>query len=102
LVSARTNEEEGNFKNTTLFNVQGNVLKTFEFDDAIQDVQTTKDSDIWVSYFDENMDSGLRCYDKEGVQTFDYADFVIQTGRKVPFIDDCYALNVTSESTNIY
>lgn len=59
MVSARTDEEEGNFKNATLFNVQGNVLKTFEFDDAIQDVQTTKDSDIWVSYFDENMDSGL-------------------------------------------
>lgn len=48
------------------------------------------------------MDSGLRCYDKEGVQTFDYADFVIGTGRKVPFIEDCYALNVTSKSTNIY
>jgi hypothetical protein len=102
LVSARTDEEEGDLRNATLFDVQGNVLKTFGFDDAIQDVQTTKDSDIWVSYFDENMESGLRCYDKEGVQTFDYADFVIETGRKVPFIDDCYALNVTSESTNVY
>ncbi|MBT2738493.1 hypothetical protein [Bacillus sp. ISL-7] len=102
LVSARTDEEEGYLRNGTLFDVHGNVLKKFEFDDAIQDVQTTKDSDIWVSYFDENMDSGLRCYDKEGVKTFDYTDFVRQTGRKVPFIDDCYALNVTSEGTNIY
>lgn len=102
LVSARTDEEEGYLRNATLFDVQGNLLKRFEFDDAIQDVQTTKDSDIWVSYFDESMISGLRCFDKEGVQTFDYADFVFQTGRKVPFIDDCYALNVTSESTNIY
>ena len=102
LVSARTDEEDGYLRNATLFDVIGNVLKKFEFDNAIQDVQTTKDSDIWVSYFDENMDSGLRCYDKEGVQTFDYADFVMQTGRRLPFIDDCYALNVTSESTNIY
>jgi hypothetical protein len=102
LVSARTDEEEGYLRNATLFDVHGNVLKTFEFDDAIQDVQTTKDSAIWVSYFDENMGSGLRCYDKQGLKTFDYADFVFQTGRKVPFIDDCYALNVTSEGTHIY
>ncbi|MDQ6596404.1 hypothetical protein E2K98_30010 [Bacillus salipaludis] len=102
MVSARTDEEEGYLRNATLFDIQGNVLKTFSFDDAIQDVQTTKNSDIWVSYFDENMDSGLRCFDKEGLQTFNYHDFVIQTGRKVPFIDDCYALNVTSESTIIY
>ncbi|TDK61752.1 hypothetical protein E2K98_12750 [Bacillus salipaludis] len=102
LVSARTDEEEGYLRNATLFDVQGNILKTFTFDDAIQDVQTTKNSEIWVSYFDENMDSGLRCFDKDGLQTFDYIDFVIQTGRKIPFIDDCYALNVTSESANIY
>ncbi|SMQ77864.1 hypothetical protein SAMN05444673_3111 [Bacillus sp. OV166] len=102
LVSARTDKEERYIRNGTLFDVHGNVLKTFEFDDAIQDLQTTKDSDIWVSYFDENMDSGLRCYDNEGVRTFDYVDFVIQTGRKVPFISDCYALNVTSKDTNIY
>ena len=102
LVSARTDREDGYLKNATLFDVQGNVLKKFEFDDAIQDVQTTKESELWVSYFDENMDSGLRCYDKEGVLIFDYADFVIQTGRKIPFIADCYALNVTSEGTIIY
>ncbi|MBT2699178.1 hypothetical protein J7E79_17480 [Bacillus sp. ISL-40] len=102
LVSARTDREDGYLRNATLFDVQGNVLKKFEFDDAIQDVQTTKESEIWVSYFDENMDSGLRCYDKEGVLIFDYADFVIQTGRKIPFIADCYALNVTSEDTIIY
>ena len=102
LVSARTDDEEDNIRNATIFDVQGNTLNTFSFGDAIQDVQTTKNSDIWVSYFDENMDSGLNSFNNQGLQTFNYIDFVKQTGNKVPFIADCYALNVTSESTNIY
>lgn len=102
LVSARTDWDAGGERNATLFDVQGSVLSTYEFDDAIQDVQTTKDSRIWVSYFDECMGSRLRCFDKQGTETFNYYDFVIQTGGKVPDIDDCYALNVTSEDTHIY
>lgn len=102
LVSARTDDEDDYIRNATIFDVQGNTLNTFSFGDAIQDVQTTKNSDIWVSYFDENMDSGLNSFNNQGLQTFNYIDFVKQTGNKVPFIADCYALNVTSESTNIY
>ncbi len=74
-------------------------METFSFGDAIEDVQTTKNSDIWVSYFDENMDYGLRCFDTQGLQTFNYIDFVKQSNNEVPFIADCYALNVTSNET---
>jgi hypothetical protein len=102
LVSARTDDEEGYTKNASVFDVQGNLLTRFSLDDAIQDVQTTKNGDIWVSYFDENMGSGLRCFDENGQQTFNYLDLVKQSDKKVPYIADCYALNVAPESTNIY
>lgn len=102
LVNARIDEEEGYTENATLYNINGNVLNTFSLDDAIQDVQTTMNGDIWVSYFDENMDSGLCCFNSNGNKIFDYKELVRKTGRKIPFILDCYALNVTSDSTYVY
>jgi hypothetical protein len=101
LVSARMDDDEDYINNATLYDVEGNVLNTFSFDDAISDVQTTKNSEIWVSYFDENMGSGLNCFNNEGVRTFSYTDFVFQN-RDVPFIDDCYALNVSQDHINLY
>jgi hypothetical protein len=100
-VSARTDDEEDYIENATLYDLKGNVLNTFSFGDAIQDVQTTKNSEIWVSYFDENMGSGLSCFNNEGVQTFSFLNFALQK-KDVPFIDDCYALNVSEDHINLY
>lgn len=99
LVSSRIDDDEDSINNATIYDVQGNILDTFSFGDAIEDVQTTKSNHIWVSYFDENMDSGLSCFNNQGVQTFNYIDFVKQSNNEVPYIADCYALNVTSDET---
>lgn len=99
LVSSRTDDDEGLINNATIYDIQGNALDTFSFGDAIEDVQTTKKSDIWVSYFDESTDYSLSCFNKQRVLTFDFKDFVRQSNNEVPYIDDCYALNVASEET---
>ncbi|MDQ0242951.1 hypothetical protein J2S09_000487 [Bacillus fengqiuensis] len=102
LVRSRT--ENKNEKNAFIFDIHGNLVNAFPIGDAIQDIQTTKESDIWVSYFDEGIgdSSGLNCFNNQGIQTFDFYDFVKETGSVVPYIDDCYALNVTSDYTYIY
>ncbi|PFH88689.1 hypothetical protein [Bacillus sp. AFS088145] len=99
LVSSRIDDDEGPINNATIYDVQGNALDTFSFGDAIEDVQTTKNSEIWVSYFDENMDYGLRCFNIQGLETFNYIDFVKKSNNEIPYIADCYALNVTSDET---
>ncbi|PFH81984.1 hypothetical protein [Bacillus sp. AFS088145] len=97
LVSSRTDYEDE--LNATIYDTYGNFLEKFSLDDAIEDVQTTKSSNIWVSYFDENMDSGLSCFNNKGQLSFKFNEFVGQTNKQLPYIADCYALNVTSDET---
>lgn len=33
---------------------------------------------------------------------FDFVDFVLDNNRELPFITDCYAMNVTSHYTSVY
>ena len=70
--------------------------------DASNDVQTTRGGKIWVSYFDEGVygrgigsQNGLVCFDASGTPIFKYFDFAKQ--HSLPFIDDCYALNVVDD-----
>lgn len=97
LVSSRTDYEDD--FNAAIYDIHGNFLDKFSLDDAIEDVQTTKSSNIWVSYFDENMASGLNCFNNKGQLSFEFSKFVRQINNKLPYIDDCYALNVTSDET---
>jgi hypothetical protein len=83
----------------TLYNRVGESRESIDLGDAIKDVQTTADGKIWVSYFDEGVygggigaQQGLVCFDAAGTPIFKYFDFAEQN--KLPFIDDCYALNV--------
>lgn len=99
LVSSRIGKDESLIKNATIYDVQGNVLDTFTIGDAIEDVQTTKKSDIWVSYYDESSDYSLSCFNKQGALIIDFIDFVKQSNNEIPYIDDCYALNVTSDES---
>jgi hypothetical protein len=87
---------------TAVHNSTGKLAgKIFDLGDASEDLQTTASGQIWVSYFDEGVygagigAAGLICFDSTGTPVFKYSDLA-QTG-KVPFIDDCYALNVISE-----
>ncbi|MED1865876.1 hypothetical protein P4V41_20715 [Fictibacillus nanhaiensis] len=101
LVSARTDEDEGYIKNATIFDEQQNVIKNFELGDGINNVQTTSDSQIWVSYFDEASGSRLKCFDSHGHVIFDFNNF-IRENKEIPYMYDCYAMNVTSKDTNVY
>ncbi|QGQ23965.1 hypothetical protein F1728_15305 [Gimesia benthica] len=85
--------------NAHVFGAYGESVRSFPAGDGIEDVQVTKDSKIWISYFDEGVfgdselgRSGLVCLDHNGKQVFDFHS--VCTGAAP--IDDCYALNVCS------
>lgn len=101
LVSARIDEEDNDVKNAYVFDKEGNILNRYEYGDAVADVQTTPEGDVWVSYFDQSDPGRLNCY-KDGDQTFDFYYSILKSNQHVPPIDDCYAMNVTLDSTNIY
>ena len=72
--------------------------RTLDLGDASKHLQTTPEGQIWVGYFDEGVygggigSEGLVCFDSNGTSIFKYAEFAKQHG--LPFIDDCYTLNV--------
>jgi hypothetical protein len=85
-----------------LYGGAGQPLRTLDLGDASNDVQTTPNGKIWVSYFDEGVyggglgsQQGIVCFDSSGHPIFKYFDFAEEN--ELPFIDDCYAMNVVSE-----
>lgn len=104
LVNARTDNEESH--NAFVYDENQNMLSSFHMGDGIEDVQTTKNGEIWASYFDEGVfgnsigASGLLCFDKNGAVIFDFTKFAqTPNNNDIPFIEDCYALNVFSNET---
>jgi hypothetical protein len=101
LVGARSHFlKSGPEKNAVVYSGDGKVLRRFTLGDGINDVQTTGDGVIWVSYFDEGVfgnfgwndpmgSSGLICFDSHG-------NIVWQFTPPAGFdsICDCYSLNV--------
>ena len=87
---------------TRICDQAGNVTRTLNLGDASEHVQTTPDGYIWVGYFDEGVfgngigSNGLVCFDSGGVPIFKYTEFAKQ--HDLPFIDDCYTLNVIESS----
>jgi hypothetical protein len=83
---------------TTLYDANGAVHSSLDLGDASEDLQTTSDGRIWVSYFDEGVfgsgigRQGLVCFTAAGKPMFQYADFAERNS--LPMICDCYALNV--------
>jgi hypothetical protein len=99
LVRGRAMDKE--VLNAHVYDGSGRRVRSFHAGDAIEDVQTTMDGRIWVSYFDEGAcggtkleHNGLVCFDSRGRCMFEYATLV---GDDVPPIFDCYALNVCSD-----
>ncbi|WHY02583.1 hypothetical protein [Neobacillus sp. DY30] len=104
LVNARVSNNKTH--NAFVYDENQNLMSSFHMGDGIEDVQTTKNNEIWVSYFDEGVfgssigASGLLCFDKNGIQIFDFVKFVqTPSNNEIPFIDDCYSLNVSSNET---
>ncbi len=83
-----------------VYDEAGLFLRSIDLGDASEDIQTTPDDRIWVSYFDEGVfgggigRQGAVCFDSIGNPIFQYRDFAEQNG--LPFVSDCYALNVTA------
>lgn len=78
------------------------VLDRLDLGDGSQHLQTTPEGKIWVGYFDEGVygsgigAEGLVCFDGKGQPLFRYAELAKKLG--LPFIDDCYALNVNNNT----
>jgi hypothetical protein len=80
----------------------GQAVQTFAVGDGVEDVQTSANDRIWVSYFDEGVfgsgrfgPAGLICFDDTGTVLTRYDALADEHG--LPPIGDCYALNVASE-----
>ncbi len=85
-----------------VYDSQGSLQRILDLGDAIKDVQTTSLGKIWASYFDEGVYGdgvgkwhGLICFDAFGSPIFTYGEFAERNN--LPFIDDCYAMNVVSD-----
>lgn len=83
--------------NGHIYSAQGDLLRAVALGDGIQDVQTTADGQIWVSYFDEGVfgstafgQSGLACFEPSGTLAFDFNRLT------QGMIADCYAFNAVS------
>lgn len=90
--------------NGRLYANDGTLIKELLLGDGVQTIQATCGGEIWVSYFDEGIygnfgwgssfgAAGLVALDAAGTKIFEYEP----KGELGP-IDDCYALNVVSES----
>ncbi len=85
--------------NARIFDRSGQSIGSFTIGDGVEDVQTTRDAEIWVSYFDEGVfgdepmgANGLNCFDPSGKLVFGY-----EPSGGLDHICDCYALNVPND-----
>ena len=86
-------------KNAHIYSSTGQLIRSFHAGDGIEDVQTTEDGQVWVSYFDEGVfgdselgSSGVVQLNELGESLFQYNGLI----KDVLPIDDCYAMNVAS------
>jgi hypothetical protein len=98
LVRGRAKDESD--QNACVFGATGDWIRSFHIGDGVEDIQSTSQNEIWVSYFDEGVFSsvetgrgGLLCFDSQGKKIFDYQSLAIA----VPPIADCYSLNVVND-----
>ncbi len=92
---------EGRGGHADICDKAGRLQRTLDLGDAINDVQTTPNGHIWVSYFDEGVFGdgvgrhGLVCFDSSAQPIFKYSEFAERN--QLPSIADCYAMNVVDE-----
>jgi hypothetical protein len=97
-------QDEDPEENGVVFDRNGRAVRRFILGDGIQDVQTTKEGMIWVSYFDEGVMgnfgwdepigvAGIVCFDADGKKQWDF-----KPPKDVDIILDCYAMNVADDA----
>jgi hypothetical protein len=86
-------------KNAAVYDRCGNLLRRFVVGDGIEEVQTTRDGLIWISYFDEGVfgddaigASGIVCFDGQGRKVWDF-----EAPPEANTMADCYAMNVADD-----
>ena len=99
-VAGRCAREE---QNAHLFDANGELLRSWHAGDGIEDVQVAPNGQIWVSYFDEGVFSGLPlgaqglvCFNERGQILFQFRKDCPQLPEECDGMFDCYALNVAS------
>jgi hypothetical protein len=84
-----------------IYDGAGRLLRTLDLGYASNDMQTTPNGHIWVSYSDEGVFGhgigvhGVVCFDSNGQPIFKYSEFADRN--QLPGIADCYAMNVVSD-----
>ncbi len=100
LILVRSRAEDESDRNAHVYNTEGEEEWSFHAGDGIEEVQTTRDAQVWVSYFDEGVygdqepgRSGLVAFDERGRIVFRFDEMPGPSSS----ISDCYALNVASD-----
>ena len=100
LLLVRARAESDSDPNAHVYGRDGELRESFHAGDGIEDVQTTRDGRIWISYFDEGVygsfelgQHGMVCFDRSGIPLLKYDQIPGPSGD----ISDCYAMNVASD-----
>ncbi|MBM2614679.1 hypothetical protein JIG36_03805 [Actinoplanes sp. LDG1-06] len=95
---------EGPDRNAIVYDPDGTPVAEFTFGDGIEEVLTTPTGQAWAGYFDEGVYGNYGWDDPLGScglirwNTADGEQAWRFRGGDAPYIDDCYALNVTDET----
>ncbi|WP_404491223.1 hypothetical protein [Bacillus sp. RC240] len=94
--------------NAVIYNSDGSEHCKFYAGEGIQDCQVDVNEDIWVSYCDEGVFgecpigvNGIVAFDSKGQFIFDSYDQYVEK-YNIPYIDDCYAMNVIDGDVWLY
>ena len=95
-------------ENAVIYNPDGSEYCKFYAGEGIQDCQVDVNEDIWVSYCDEGVFgecpigvNGIVAFDSKGQLMFDSYDQYVEK-YNIPYIDDCYAMNVLNGDVWLY
>ncbi|WP_142346585.1 hypothetical protein [Bacillus cereus] len=94
--------------NAVIYNADGSEYVKFYIGEGVQDCQVDVNEDIWVSYCDEGIfgespigANGIVAFDSTGQLIFDSYDQYVEQ-YNIPYIDDCYAMNVIDGDVWLY
>jgi hypothetical protein len=95
--------------NVKLTDCKGKMINEFSIGTGVNDIQTNSKRELWVSYSDVGIYSGIfefeKSIEKSGLNCFDIFGNIIYAYSNRPRIDECNSLNVMSENEiliNIY
>jgi hypothetical protein len=102
LLLAAARSRRGSIPNAEVWTDSGKLVCAGDLGDAIEELLTTPSGKVWVGYFDEAM--GGRGPEGHGLARFNpdlTPNWLYPHDAGLPYISDCYALNVDGESAHI-